>query len=192
MALAGPETDDLQVADESHYQHAQPLPLPVCQSPAGVDGLPLQHALFHRLHGTGKWLGLTYFRPLEMSRQSATQPDAFFKFKLSLNKSHPGCVSLPSVSHFSKNYKIIETSADICFQAPWIPEMLLFFIYFTFLHFFLPCDFKSILCLMQIVYEGNPYAEHNSTAYAVYERGVEVGCWGLCINAVSSALYSCK
>uniref|UniRef100_A0A3Q3VVU7 Uncharacterized protein n=1 Tax=Mola mola TaxID=94237 RepID=A0A3Q3VVU7_MOLML len=42
----------------------------------------------------------------------------------------------------------------------------------------------------QIVYKGNPYAEHNSTAYATYERGVEVGCWGLCINAVSSALYS--
>ncbi|XP_003965232.2 membrane-associated transporter protein [Takifugu rubripes] len=42
----------------------------------------------------------------------------------------------------------------------------------------------------QIVYKGNPYSEHNSTAYAVYERGVEVGCWGLCINAVSSALYS--
>uniref|UniRef100_A0A3Q2NTL5 Solute carrier family 45 member 2 n=1 Tax=Fundulus heteroclitus TaxID=8078 RepID=A0A3Q2NTL5_FUNHE len=42
----------------------------------------------------------------------------------------------------------------------------------------------------QIVYKGNPYAEHNSTAYAIYERGVEVGCWGLCINAVSSALYS--
>ncbi|XP_015236922.1 PREDICTED: membrane-associated transporter protein [Cyprinodon variegatus] len=42
----------------------------------------------------------------------------------------------------------------------------------------------------QIVYKGNPYAEHNSTAYATYERGVEIGCWGLCINAVSSALYS--
>ncbi|KAF5903709.1 membrane-associated transporter protein, partial [Clarias magur] len=42
----------------------------------------------------------------------------------------------------------------------------------------------------QIVYKGNPYASHNSTAYATYERGVEVGCWGLCINAVSSALYS--
>ncbi|XP_034751592.1 membrane-associated transporter protein [Etheostoma cragini] len=42
----------------------------------------------------------------------------------------------------------------------------------------------------QIVYNGNPYADHNSTAYATYERGVEVGCWGLCINAVSSALYS--
>ncbi|XP_042634848.1 membrane-associated transporter protein-like isoform X2 [Cyprinus carpio] len=42
----------------------------------------------------------------------------------------------------------------------------------------------------QIVYKGNPYAEHNSTSYAMYERGVEVGCWGLCINAVSSALYS--
>ncbi|XP_010875576.1 membrane-associated transporter protein [Esox lucius] len=42
----------------------------------------------------------------------------------------------------------------------------------------------------QIVYKGNPYAEHNSTAYDRYERGVEIGCWGLCINAVSSALYS--
>lgn len=42
----------------------------------------------------------------------------------------------------------------------------------------------------QIVYKGDPYAEHNSTSYAKYERGVEVGCWGLCINAVSSALYS--
>ncbi|XP_072518186.1 membrane-associated transporter protein [Salminus brasiliensis] len=42
----------------------------------------------------------------------------------------------------------------------------------------------------QIVYKGNPYAAHNTTAYATYERGVEVGCWGLCINAVSSALYS--
>ncbi|KAJ8338777.1 hypothetical protein SKAU_G00355630 [Synaphobranchus kaupii] len=42
----------------------------------------------------------------------------------------------------------------------------------------------------QIVYKGNPYADHNSTAYNTYERGVEVGCWGLCINAVSSALYS--
>ncbi|KAL7844031.1 hypothetical protein SRHO_G00225700 [Serrasalmus rhombeus] len=42
----------------------------------------------------------------------------------------------------------------------------------------------------QIVYKGNPYAPHNTTAYATYERGVEVGCWGLCINAVSSALYS--
>lgn len=47
-------------------------------------------------------------------------------------------------------------------------------------------------CLPQIVYKGNPYAEHNSTAYMTYERGVEVGCWGLCINAVSSALYSCE
>uniref|UniRef100_UPI0037E8FE9A membrane-associated transporter protein n=1 Tax=Semicossyphus pulcher TaxID=241346 RepID=UPI0037E8FE9A len=42
----------------------------------------------------------------------------------------------------------------------------------------------------QIVYKGNPYADHNSESYAKYERGVEIGCWGLCINAVSSALYS--
>lgn len=42
----------------------------------------------------------------------------------------------------------------------------------------------------QIVYHGNPYAPHNSTAYLIYERGVEVGCWGMCINAISSSLYS--
>ncbi|MGH0188163.1 UNVERIFIED_CONTAM: hypothetical protein FKN15_028219 [Acipenser sinensis] len=42
----------------------------------------------------------------------------------------------------------------------------------------------------QIVYKGDPYAEHNSTAYKTYERGVEIGCWGMCINAISSALYS--
>ncbi|KAM5191911.1 membrane-associated transporter protein [Mantella aurantiaca] len=42
----------------------------------------------------------------------------------------------------------------------------------------------------QIVYHGNPYAPHNSTAYLTYERGVEIGCWGMCINAISSSLYS--
>ncbi|XP_078252231.1 membrane-associated transporter protein [Rhinoraja longicauda] len=42
----------------------------------------------------------------------------------------------------------------------------------------------------QIVYGGDPYAEHNTLAYLIYERGVEVGCWGLCINAISSAIYS--
>ncbi|XP_075040695.1 membrane-associated transporter protein isoform X2 [Mixophyes fleayi] len=42
----------------------------------------------------------------------------------------------------------------------------------------------------QIVYHGNPYAAHNSTAYLIYEHGVEVGCWGMCINAISSSLYS--
>ncbi|KAG9488389.1 hypothetical protein GDO78_007936, partial [Eleutherodactylus coqui] len=42
----------------------------------------------------------------------------------------------------------------------------------------------------QIVYHGNPYAPHNSTAYMIYERGVEVGCWGMCINAISSSIYS--
>lgn len=50
---AGPEEDDVQVDDESYHQHAKPLPLPVCQSPAGMDGFPLQHALLHRFYGTG-------------------------------------------------------------------------------------------------------------------------------------------
>ncbi|KAM8960270.1 membrane-associated transporter protein isoform 2-T2 [Pelodytes ibericus] len=42
----------------------------------------------------------------------------------------------------------------------------------------------------QIVYHGDPYAPHNSSAYLIYERGVEIGCWGMCINAISSSLYS--
>ena len=46
--------------------------------------------------------------------------------------------------------------------------------------------------LSQIVYRGNPYSAHNSTEFLIYERGVEVGCWGLCVNALFSSLYSCK
>lgn len=65
-------------------------------------------------------------------------------------------------------------------------------IMFVSLRFSCPVTSIAFSISMQIVYRGNPYAEHNSTSYAVYERGVEVGCWGLCINAVSSALYSCK
>ncbi|KAM9331024.1 membrane-associated transporter protein [Gastrophryne carolinensis] len=42
----------------------------------------------------------------------------------------------------------------------------------------------------QIVYHGDPYASHDSPAYLIYERGVEIGCWGMCINAISSSLYS--
>ncbi|KFQ30156.1 Membrane-associated transporter protein [Mesitornis unicolor] len=42
----------------------------------------------------------------------------------------------------------------------------------------------------QVVYRGSPYAPHNSTLYLTYKTGVEVGCWGLCINAVSSSVYS--
>ncbi|XP_028623526.1 membrane-associated transporter protein [Grammomys surdaster] len=42
----------------------------------------------------------------------------------------------------------------------------------------------------QIVYHGDPYAAHNSTEFLIYERGVEVGCWGLCINSVFSSVYS--
>nr|BAG72128.1 membrane associated transporter protein [Suncus murinus] len=42
----------------------------------------------------------------------------------------------------------------------------------------------------QIVYHGNPYRAHNSTEFLIYQRGVEVGCWGLCINSMFSSLYS--
>ncbi|XP_061409571.1 LOW QUALITY PROTEIN: membrane-associated transporter protein-like [Lethenteron reissneri] len=42
----------------------------------------------------------------------------------------------------------------------------------------------------QIVYKGDPYAKHTSSEYRLYEEGVEIGCWGMCINALSSAIYS--
>ncbi|KAM9694242.1 membrane-associated transporter protein isoform 1-T1 [Trichechus inunguis] len=42
----------------------------------------------------------------------------------------------------------------------------------------------------QIVYGGDPYSAHNSTEFLIYQRGVEVGCWSLCINSVFSSLYS--
>nr|ANS71426.1 solute carrier family 45 member 2 [Falco cherrug] len=42
----------------------------------------------------------------------------------------------------------------------------------------------------QVVYQGSPYAPHNSTLYLTYKTGVEVGCWGLCVNAISSSVYS--
>ncbi|XP_053159771.1 membrane-associated transporter protein isoform X2 [Hemicordylus capensis] len=42
----------------------------------------------------------------------------------------------------------------------------------------------------QVVFNGDPYAPHNSTAYLTYEKGVVIGCWGMCINAISSSLYS--
>lgn len=51
------------------------------------------------------------------------------------------------------------------------------------------CDFCGVF---QVVYHGNPYAPHNSTLYLTYKAGVEMGCWGLCINAISSSVYSCK
>lgn len=52
--------------------------------------------------------------------------------------------------------------------------------------------FCDLFGLFQVVYRGSPYAPHNSTVYLTYRRGVEVGCWGLCINAISSSVYSCK
>ncbi|NWX15011.1 S45A2 protein, partial [Aegotheles bennettii] len=42
----------------------------------------------------------------------------------------------------------------------------------------------------QVVYQGSPYAPRNSTLYLTYRTGVEMGCWGLCINAISSSVYS--
>ncbi|XP_069893375.1 proton-associated sugar transporter A isoform X1 [Dipodomys merriami] len=42
----------------------------------------------------------------------------------------------------------------------------------------------------EVVFQGDPKAPHASEAYQKYNRGVTVGCWGLCIYAFSAAFYS--
>ncbi|RXN26953.1 membrane-associated transporter [Labeo rohita] len=97
---------------------------------------------------------------------SAKQPNNEVQKRMTLKSLLSAMISMPS------HYRCLCVSHLLGWTA-FLCNMLFF------------TDFMG-----QIVYKGNPYAEHNSTSYATYERGVEVGCWGLCINAVSSALYS--
>ncbi|XP_056587632.1 membrane-associated transporter protein [Triplophysa dalaica] len=97
---------------------------------------------------------------------SAKQPNGEVQKRMTLKSLLSAMISMPS------HYRCLCMSHLLGWTA-FLCNMLFF------------TDFMG-----QIVYKGNPYAEHNSTSYATYERGVEVGCWGLCINAVSSALYS--
>ncbi|XP_016365635.1 membrane-associated transporter protein [Sinocyclocheilus rhinocerous] len=97
---------------------------------------------------------------------SAKQPNSEVQKRMTLKSLLSAMISMPS------HYRCLCVSHLLGWTA-FLCNMLFF------------TDFMG-----QIVYKGNPYAEHNSTSYATYERGVEVGCWGLCINAVSSALYS--
>ncbi|XP_056303073.1 membrane-associated transporter protein [Danio aesculapii] len=97
---------------------------------------------------------------------SAKQPNSEVQKRMTLKSLLSAMVSMPSHYRCLCVTHLLGWTAFLC-------NMLFF------------TDFMG-----QIVYKGNPYAEHNSTAYTTYERGVEVGCWGLCINAVSSALYS--
>lgn len=43
----------------------------------------------------------------------------------------------------------------------------------------------------QEVYGGDPQAPPNSPRYEAYKRGVEMGSWGMTINAAASAVYCC-
>ncbi|KAF7218148.1 membrane-associated transporter protein [Nothobranchius furzeri] len=97
---------------------------------------------------------------------SAKQPNKEDQKKMTFRSLMKAIISMPSHYRYLCISHLLGWTAFLC-------NMLFF------------TDFMG-----QIVYKGNPYADHNSTAYATYERGVEVGCWGLCINAVSSALYS--
>uniref|UniRef100_A0A3B3WWZ0 Solute carrier family 45 member 4 n=1 Tax=Poecilia mexicana TaxID=48701 RepID=A0A3B3WWZ0_9TELE len=42
----------------------------------------------------------------------------------------------------------------------------------------------------QVIYEGNPTAPANSTSLENYHKGVQMGCWGLVIYAMTSAICS--
>ncbi|XP_062867974.1 membrane-associated transporter protein [Trichomycterus rosablanca] len=97
---------------------------------------------------------------------SAKQPSGEVQKRMTLRSLLSAMINMPSHYRYLCISHLLGWTAFLC-------NMLFF------------TDFMG-----QIVYKGNPYAAHNSTAYVTYERGVEVGCWGLCINAVSSALYS--
>ncbi|XP_017263030.3 membrane-associated transporter protein [Kryptolebias marmoratus] len=97
---------------------------------------------------------------------SSKQPNKEVRKKMTIRSLMKAVINMPSHYRYLCISHLLGWTAFLC-------NMLFF------------TDFMG-----QIVYKGNPYADHNSTAYVTYERGVEVGCWGLCINAVSSALYS--
>lgn len=42
----------------------------------------------------------------------------------------------------------------------------------------------------EVVFGGDPKAQHDSEAYQRYNAGVSMGCWGMCIYAFSAAFYS--
>ncbi|KAM7099499.1 proton-associated sugar transporter A isoform 2-T3 [Molossus nigricans] len=42
----------------------------------------------------------------------------------------------------------------------------------------------------EVVFQGDPKAPHTSEEYQKYNRGVSVGCWGMCVYAFSAAFYS--
>ncbi|XP_051957879.1 proton-associated sugar transporter A isoform X2 [Xyrauchen texanus] len=42
----------------------------------------------------------------------------------------------------------------------------------------------------EVVFGGDPKAPHDSEAYQLYNAGVNMGCWGMCIYAFSAAFYS--
>ncbi|XP_070561378.1 membrane-associated transporter protein-like [Ptychodera flava] len=42
----------------------------------------------------------------------------------------------------------------------------------------------------QVVYKGDPSQPEDSHAHKLYDEGVKMGCWGMCIFAFSAAIYS--
>ncbi|XP_051966894.1 proton-associated sugar transporter A-like isoform X1 [Xyrauchen texanus] len=42
----------------------------------------------------------------------------------------------------------------------------------------------------EVVFGGDPKAPHDSEAYQLYNAGISMGCWGMCIYAFSAAFYS--
>ncbi|XP_036702762.1 membrane-associated transporter protein isoform X3 [Balaenoptera musculus] len=123
------------------------------------------HALFTGLGGAlGYLLGAIDWAHLELGRLLGTE---FQTRRTMTTKS-----LLRALMSMPPHYRCLCVSHLIGWTA-FLSNMLFF------------TDFMG-----QIVYHGDPYGAHNSTEFLIYQRGVEVGCWGLCINSVFSSLYS--
>ncbi|XP_023664335.2 membrane-associated transporter protein [Paramormyrops kingsleyae] len=137
--------------------------LPDCHTDApGYGTMPTETSRSHEVRSRS----YTALRESNGITPTVKQPSKEAQKRMSLKSVLLAMVTMPS------HYRCL----CVCHLLGWT-AFLCNMLFFT--------DFMG-----QIVYRGNPYAEHNSTAYLTYERGVEVGCWGLCINAASSALYS--
>ncbi|XP_058679786.1 membrane-associated transporter protein isoform X2 [Ammospiza nelsoni] len=121
----------------------------------------------HRYHSIEEEIRNGHLKPTCMEIKAAAKPGKCAeKRQMTLKSLLKTLLSMPS------HYRCLCVSHLFGWMA-FLSNMLFF------------TDFMG-----QVVYHGNPYAPHNSTLYLTYKAGVEMGCWGLCINAISSSVYS--
>uniref|UniRef100_A0A8D0HIS2 Solute carrier family 45 member 2 n=1 Tax=Sphenodon punctatus TaxID=8508 RepID=A0A8D0HIS2_SPHPU len=129
-------------------------------------GKPYQYGSIGNIKNGYFKAGYTEIRTLSELEKSTERPDAQVQRRMTIKSLMKALLNMPA------HYRCLCVSHLIGWTA-FLSNMLFF------------TDFMG-----QIVFRGDPYAPHNSTAYQTYERGVEIGCWGMCINAISSSLYS--